>query len=123
MDAWGCKNGMSVPLGAGSRLILAIWVHPRMALLACCALFEPMNMLLVKEDHEMHRLGKVNLLSLVIIKPSWAHLSPPWAAAQQLEVELSQVRFSLSPARPRSCAWGQHMYGCTLHPGDKRTML
>ena len=50
---------MSVPLGAGSRLILAIWVHPRMALLACCALFEPMNMLLVKEDHEMHRKSKL----------------------------------------------------------------
>ena len=64
----------------------------------------------------MRCIGKVNLLSLVIIKPSWAHLSPPWAAAQQLEVELSQVRFSLSPARPIVRVRGQH----TLHPGDKR---
>ena len=59
VNAWGCKNGMGVLLCAGSRLILAIWVHPRMAVLACCVLLEPVIMSLAKEDHEMHRKGKL----------------------------------------------------------------
>ena len=56
MGAWRCENIMNMPLGAGRRPILAIWVHHRVA---CWPLWCPLIVLVsakeIEMDHEMLR--------------------------------------------------------------------